>query len=158
MILPIGKRKYRTDSRRGFTLVELVLVILLISILVGLSTPLFKRTFSDLELRNISLDIAKMINYAQEMAIVDKIKYKLNFNIDRGEFWIAGRHGKKITLPRGLKITLDAEYIDKGELAFYPDGRSDKAEIKITDRKTGEGRLIKIKGFGSRVEIKRIER
>ena len=68
----------------GFTLLELTLVVLLIAVLIGLSTPLFRRTFSSIQIRNISFNIAKTVNYAQEMAIVEKVSYKLNFNYDEG--------------------------------------------------------------------------
>ena len=44
----------------------------------------------------------------------------------------------------------------KKEIIFYPDGRSDKAEIKVTD-KSQKGYLILIKGFGSQIPVEAIE-
>ncbi len=169
-MLPIGKRKHRNNSIKafipldnkyltGFTLIELVLVILLISILIGLSTPIFRRTFSNLELKNTTYNISKMINYAEEMAIIDKVNYKINFDFEKGKYWITkgeekigGRYGRTFFLPRGLTFTGKRE-----EITLYPDGSSGRAEIKIVD-KTGEGYQLQIKGFGSRVQIEEIKK
>ncbi|MCQ9207713.1 MAG: prepilin-type N-terminal cleavage/methylation domain-containing protein, partial [Omnitrophica bacterium] len=104
-----------TLLRAGFTLIELVLVILLISILTAISTPLFRRTFSDIVLKNTAYDMAKVINYIGEMAIIEKVKYKLNLDFENGKYWItkyglseegvvygrvSGRYGKDFFLPR----------------------------------------------------------
>ncbi|MCK4462842.1 MAG: prepilin-type N-terminal cleavage/methylation domain-containing protein [Candidatus Omnitrophica bacterium] len=165
MILRIGSRNQRNKYLTGFTLIELVLVILLISILVALSTPLFRRTFSDLELRNTAFNITKLINYAQEMAIIERTNYKLNFDFKKGKYHltylvatedtpvyekIEGRHGKTFLVPRGL--TLEGK---KDEIIFYPDGRSDKVKLNLID-KNGKGYLLRVKGFGRHVEMEEI--
>jgi len=166
MTSQIGKKNPQTNH--GFTLIELVLVILLISILTALSAPLFKRTFSDLVLRDASLDMAKVISYAREMAIIERVNYRLDLNFEERKYRITrynpsgedaryekikGRHGKDFILASGLGLSAG-----ENKLVFYPDGRSDKLTIKIRDGKTGEGRILEVKGFGSAVEIKRIKK
>jgi len=149
----------------GFTLIELILVILLISVLVGLSTPLFRKTFSALQIRNVVSNTTKIINYAQEMAIIEKTNYRANFDFEKEKYWltkyvfsengsaykkIGGKCGKTFSIPKGLTITGNDT-----EITFYPDGRSEKAEIRIID-KNKEGLLLRVKGFANRVEIKEI--
>lgn len=174
MTLPIGKKNPRnkatreTRVRTGFTLIELILVILIISIITSLSLPLFRRTFSDLVFKNASFNMAQMINYAREMAIIEKKTYKLNMDSENNKYWITrynpsaeeagyekikGRYGKEHFMPRGLGLSFD-----KKEIIFYPDGRSDEAGIKISDEKTRETRILRVKGFGSRVKIEEIDR
>lgn len=136
MILPTGKKR---RSNSGFTLIELVLVIFLISILVALSTPLFKRTFTNLELKNVSFNIAKIISYAREMAIVERANYRINF--DFGRFFY---------LPEGVTLEAEAE-----EINLYPDGSCDRVEIRIADEK-GRGYLLRVREFGSHVKIEEI--
>ena len=168
MILPIGKKRCSNSgfirplrARAGFTLIELVLVIFLISILVALSTPLFKRTFTNLELKNASFNIAKIISYAREMAIVERANYRVNFDFEEGKIWITkldppdykrigGRYGRPFPFPDGVTVEAESE-----EITFYPDGRSDRAEISITD-KNGKGYLLRIRGFDSQVKIEEI--
>jgi len=159
--MQVTSNKYR----RGFTLIELVLVILFISIITALSTPLFRNTFSELELKNTTFNLSKIINYAQEMAIIDKASYKLNFDFDGGAYWLTksyfvdrkqtftkleGKYGRKFYFPDGLALTAS-----KKEIVLYPDGRSDTAEISIVD-KNGRGRSLKVASFGSQVEIEEI--
>ena len=161
-------RARQPGARIGFTLIELVLVILLISILTGLSTPLFRRTFSDILLRNAAFDMSKLINYAQEMAIIDKLSYKLNLELEKNEYrltrrniageatsfeTIKGRYGKVYSLPGDMELDCDKE-----EVLFYPDGRSDEVEIEIRDKKKGTGRKLTVKGFGAQLEIEVLER
>jgi len=159
-----GKR-HAGSRKAGFTLIELVLVALIISILIGLSTPLFRNTFSDLQLKNTAFNLAKLINYTREMAIIESTNYRINMNFKKREFWvtkldssgdeavykrIGGRYGKFFSLPEGLILKSK-----KNKITFYPDGRSNEAEIKIIT-KTGEGRLLHVKGFGTEIEIKDI--
>jgi len=154
--------KSRRPNRAAFTLIELILVILIISILISLSSPLLKKRFSDLELQNTTFNLSGTINYAQEMAIVEKANYRLNFDFDKGRYWITklgstddtdlykrigGRYGKVFFIPKGL--TLSGK---DNEITLYPDGRSSRAEIKIIS-KDRQGSVLRVKGFGSNVEI-----
>ena len=162
-----GRAAKRALPHTGFTLIELVLVILLISVLTAVSTPLFRRTFSDIVLKNAAYDMAKMITYTGEMAIIEKAKYKLNLDFENGKYWItryglseegavygrvSGRYGKDYFLPRGLSLSGALNSV-----VFYPDGRADEAKITIRDTKGGDGSVLEIKGFGSRVKIEKLE-
>ncbi|MBL7156753.1 MAG: prepilin-type N-terminal cleavage/methylation domain-containing protein [Candidatus Omnitrophica bacterium] len=161
----LTEKKLFGAGRAGFTLIELILVALLISILISLSTPLFRRTFSDIQLKNTAFNMARMINYMREIAIIERANYKLNLDHKKGTYWImkldsfgekpvykriGGRYGRTFSLPEGLRF---GDKVKK--IVFYPDGRSNEAEIKIVD-KNGEGRILHVKGFGSEIEIKDI--
>ncbi|MFH1380575.1 MAG: hypothetical protein ABIH57_00185 [Candidatus Omnitrophota bacterium] len=170
MTLQIGMKAIKSKlnikpklSQAAFTLIELVLVILFIAILAALSTPLFRNTFTDLELKNTTFNLSKTINYAQEMAIIDRTIYRLNFDFENGRYWVTklgvaegknvfeklgNKYGRDFVFPRGITFTSDEDKIN-----FYPDGRSDTAEIKIGNTK-GNGESIILQGFGSRIEVK----
>ena len=190
MISPIGTNQRPNSSRKGFTpleicfrrrikksltgftLIELVLVILLVSVIAALSTPLFRRTFSDLELKGASFTMAKLINYARQTAIIEKANYKLNLDFAEGKFWITkrdsaageaeykgigSRYGKVFSLPGGVRFAdADGNFNEKSEIVFYPDGRSAGGDIKIVN-KAGDGRILRVRGFGRRVEIEGVE-
>jgi len=150
----------------GFTLIELAIVVLLISVLVGLSTPLFRRTFSDIELKNSSYDIAKLINYAQETAVIEKANYRMNFDTDRGKYWLTkldlseesprykrlkDKYGRVFSAPEGSILR-----IKHNEITLYPNGRSDAAELVIAN-KNQEGYVLRVKGSGSNILIERFK-
>ncbi|MDO8535446.1 MAG: prepilin-type N-terminal cleavage/methylation domain-containing protein [Candidatus Omnitrophota bacterium] len=146
----------------GFTLIELTLVTLLVLIIAGLSTPLFKKTLSDLSARNTSFTICKLINYAQEMAVLERNNYKVAFDLKKGRYQLltlsastkppayiktTGRFGKLFALPQGLRFAGE-----KSGVVFYPDGHCD--EIVVNVLAGAGGYSIMVKGFGNAVEIK----
>jgi len=159
MILPIGRRL----SKSGYTLIELILLAIIILIIVGISTPQFRKTFSDLELKETSYSIAKLISFAQEKSILEATSYKLILNVDEARYYLVkpdpkreGRYirlkkrfGKTFLLPRGVSLKSD-----KKEVLFYPDGHSEKATITLRGKEK-KLKLI-IKGNLGYVQIKEI--
>jgi len=151
--------------QQGFTLLELVLVISLILLIAGFSGPLFRRTFSDLELKNTVYNLSKIINYAQEMAIIERTNYKIIFNDEENKYWltkldtkdaesiykrIGGKYGRTFRLPESFTLFYEKEYV-----TLYPDGQADKYKIKIFD-KSGHGYELNVKGFGNQVVTEEI--
>ncbi len=157
-----GLAPLEMKSLTGFTLIELTLVTLLILVLAGLSAPLFKKTLSDLSAKNISFDICKLANYAQEMAVLERVNYKIALDFKNGKYQllkffssvlppaykkVTGRFGRLFGLPQGLKLSGS-----KNGAIFYPDGHCD--EIRVDVFTSAGGYSIMIKGFGNMVEIK----
>ena len=155
----------RLRRTSGFTLIELTLVTLLILILAGLSTPLFKKTLSDLSARNASFSICKLINYAQEMAVLERVNYEIAFDFKNSKYRLfklsvsekppayvkaAGRFGKLYGLPQGLKLAGV-----KDAVVFYPDGHCDEVNVSVLTKIGGYS--VKAKRFGNMVEINSLE-
>lgn len=154
MTLQIGMTPSKVDRSAGFTLIELMLVILLLSVLTGLSVPLLRRATSDFALEDTSFTIEKLIHYAQEMSVLDGVIYQLNLDPPKSVFWltrsgvaIKNKTGRKFRLPRDLKLE-SRRY----SVSFYPDGRADDAEIRIL-AKDETGRRVRVKGLLNEVEV-----
>ncbi len=148
-MLPTGKSPLRSANkmcRRGFTFLELIFVILIIAVLTGVSMPMFKNTFLNMQMSQISSDLAEALNYARQSAILNRNEYRVRLNADGGDFWIEyktfqdnkikfekleGKFGRIYNLPKGVSMTSD-----KDALAFYPNGRADIATIVIKNDKT----------------------
>lgn len=157
---PIGRKQ---RNKAGFTLIELLLSVLIIAILVGMATPLFRRQFTDLELRNSAYNIAKLISYAQRKAIGEQKYFKINFDYELGKYWLAAgedikefkrlkhRYGKKFSLPEGIAIRGEKKFF-----IFFPNGRSEKIEITVSSKK--RGLTLKTKGSMGHVEIEPAEK
>ena len=163
--------------RMAFTLIELTLVTVIILALVGLSIPLFRKTFSELSAKNTVFNISKLINYAQERSIIDRENYKITFNFTRNQYQLFNakqsadkliymqsrdRFGRVFTLPQGLSFkdpSVQATHQQgeeyKEEIVFYPDGHCNILAIEVLD-KSGAGYKITAKGFGSLVEMKEV--
>lgn len=149
-ILQIGRRL----NRPAYTLIELVLLTVIILILVGISTPLFRRSFSHLQLEDASFNFARLVNFAQERAVIESLPYRLVLDLDHSRYFLTKpdpevkdkyirlkeRWGRTFSLPIGVKLKAD-----KKEIIFYPDGHSDKASISFT----GKDKSLKINVKGN---------
>ena len=151
-------------QRAGFTLIELTLVTFLLLTLVGLSIPLFKKTFSNFSARDTSFNISKLINYAQEMAVLERKNFKIAFNFEKGAYQLfesdimskepvykrtSGRFGRLFGIPQGLKLTGD-----KKDMIFYPDGHCDAIKVNILSKESRYS--VVVKNFGNMVDIKEV--
>ncbi|NQT06348.1 MAG: hypothetical protein HQ575_02300 [Candidatus Omnitrophica bacterium] len=157
--MQIGRKP--NNSQHGYTLLELILLAIIITVLVGVSTPLFKNTFSDLELKDASFNLSRIIGFVQEKAILEGLNFKIVLNADKSLYYISkedpkrkgiyerlkDKTGRLFKLPRDVKIKSTVK-----EITFYPDGHSQKASITLTGR-TGSVTL-NVKGNMGYVEVK----
>jgi len=150
----------------GFTLIELALVAVIIAILLSISTPVFRRTYRDLQLREASYNISKFINYSRTMSITERINTRLNFDFELGKYWltvsgnpedpdaferIAGRLGRFYSVPSGLKLRGEDKDLD-----FYPNGRSEAFKIFLENR-NGKGNIIEVEAATGEAKIREAE-
>ena len=151
----------------AFTLIELIIVGAIIVVLVAVSTPLFRRTFKDLELRDAAYNIGKIIQYAQQKAIVEEKKYRLVFYFEKKAYrlfslseekkgetissWkeITGRFGVYFYLPEGVSFKAG-----KDKIIFLPNGRCDKISVYIAGK--DKAFEIKTNGRTGHVEISEV--
>jgi hypothetical protein len=149
----------------SFTLIELTLVTFLLLTLIGLSIPLFKKTLSGLSAQDTSFNISKLVNYAQEIAVLERKNFKITFNFQGGKYQlleivpsvkpappkkIPGRFGRSFSLPQGLKLSGDRK-----DVLFYQDGHCDAFTVKVLAKEGGYS--IRSKGFGNMVEVKEVQ-
>jgi len=141
----VGKSKW---SREGFTLIELIVVISLISIMLFLSVPRFSYFFtSDDTARTLRWLIVK-IKLLKTSAVKEQKMYTLHADMDSGLLWIsnesmeteedkAAAMEQGFTLPDDVKLA-DVEFPNTGkipagtaDISFYKRGFSDRAIIHI---------------------------
>jgi len=144
MILQTGLMKSlkKRLSSKGFTLIELFIVSVIILVLISISTPLFRKTFADMELKETASRLERFIAFAQQEAIINVTVYRMFFDfenktyqlfVDTGEEGVGfeevrDKFGRIFNLPKGISIEGTAE-----EILFYPDGHSDKVELTLTN-------------------------
>ena len=173
-ISEIGKK----DQNRsiGFTLLELIIVATIILVLVAVSTPLFRTSFSDLELKDAAYNISKLIRYGQQRAVIEEKKYRLLFDFARKNYhllaeeeegeradiavegrkhpgWksVQGRFGKYFSLPEGVKFSGE-----HNSITFLPNGRCNEISLYVIDKKK-KSIEIKTNGRAGYVEVSEVK-
>ncbi len=136
----------------GFTMIELLLVLIILSVVAGLAIPNFSTTYSKVKLKKTADNIAFVMRYAQSRSIQKKIMHQLRFDATSLKYWIEQggkesdeggldfrrvptRYGKMYSVPDTIKAEFEHE-----EILFYPDGRIQKTEVTIEQK----GQVIKL--------------
>ena len=132
---------------KGFTFIELILVIALISIMLFLAIPKFQSNFLSNSTKAVSRWLLINIPNLKEKAQKEQREYILHVDFGANNFWISREtmsdeglkteEVNKYQLPEDIKL-LDVEYPDQmtistGQAQIYFDekGYSDKAIIHI---------------------------
>lgn len=152
MISPIGSDPHRQRPQAGFTLLELLIVILILAVLVGVSVPQFRRTFRHLQLQVFASDVAKLLTYASRRAVARGEVLRVQFDVEGRRYWLAmaqgtspedefekvsGKFGRISSVPQSISFESSAR-----EVTFYPDGRADRFEMFIFDDSQSGYRLV----------------
>src|SRR5262245_43251673 len=149
---PSGIRA-RIDSAEGFTLIEIGLVLLIISVIVALVVPRF-RDQSQAELMAQARRMAITFRFLQEQAVLNGRVYRLNFDLDQQRYFVtsdeegvdlggaftteSGTLTKDVALPASMQIAAVDVPMISGKLyegvAFthcYPDGSVDPTVVHL---------------------------
>lgn len=83
-----GKSEIRKGRRAGFTLVEVVLVLVLTLVISSISLPYFAHAYKGTQLRTAARTITRMARYARSMAIMREEKLTLALNHETMEIFL----------------------------------------------------------------------
>jgi prepilin-type N-terminal cleavage/methylation domain-containing protein len=125
----------------GFTFVELLIVVILLSVVSALSVPNFRSTYYNFLLSDTSHNLTYLMRYAQASAIAERTNYRLNFDSEYSKYWltksageegdfarIAGKLGKVFDLNDSITVKTDNMTVN-----FSPDGKIDKTNIYLSN-------------------------
>ena len=140
------------NKNSGYTLIELVVVITIISIMLFFAIPRFQSTVLTDNTKKFSRWIITTIRGLKAASVRDQKRFILNVSLDSGKFWvtsdamseeelqIAQQDGYR--LPEDVRI-VDIEFPFKGkitggqvEISFYKADYSDKVMIHIENSRS----------------------
>lgn len=154
------------DGEKGYTLIELVVVMVLISITLAVSVPRFRTALVSDQLRYSSRRLVGMIKGVRAKAVRDYSDYRLYFDFDRRRVWYArvadDGTGEVVSetfqLPEGITL-LDIWSSGDGKrdggkpfLSLSRKGYAEQAAIHLAGE---DGRMVTllVRPFLSRVRI-----
>ncbi len=86
-----GSTKVNPARRRaGFTLIEVILVVVISLILLAVSLPHFAHTYKGSKLRSATRTVNRMARYARSMAIMRETKMSIVLNHETMEIYLGG--------------------------------------------------------------------
>ncbi|MCM8778927.1 MAG: hypothetical protein NC898_06855 [Candidatus Omnitrophica bacterium] len=96
---------------KGFSIVELGVSIIIVSIFVLISLPVFKETISSLQFENLAQRIVSFLRYAQELAVTQNKPYKLEVYKDEKRLFLVTdektQRGKELIIPRDYTFSTE---------------------------------------------------
>lgn len=118
----------------GFSLVELMVVMLIASMMFALVGVSISRSIEGAEIRNASREIVAGIRHTRGQAIIQRQQQVFHVDADAKTWTAAGREPVKI--PEGLDITIDTARSEltgenAGGIRFYPDGASTGGSVEL---------------------------
>jgi len=135
---------------RAFTLIELVLVMVVISVIIAVVAPSFHGSSRGRRTGDTASQIVSLALYARSQAITQGKTYRLNLDPDSGTYELSVRdydtfetlNNWSYRTPEGVRIACDVQSQQDGlYIEFRPTGRTDPATIRVTD---DDGMLVEV--------------
>lgn len=125
-------------SNEGFTLLELMIVLFLITLMLGLSSVFFANTLPSGRFHATAREMASMLKHARALAEIQGKDETLLINLDDRKYGIEGL--KTMTIPDGIKIKIEDPLrgeIEEGKytFTFHSYGSAEGGTIVLWDGK-----------------------
>lgn len=140
-------------SNNGFTLLEMLIVLVIISVMSALSIPYLGNSIDRLNIKAAARSIAASLRYARSLAASEKVICLSMFDLDNQRLVISqeslrtetlSKDQKVYELPEGVRFRIsDAKPgIDETyQIVFYPAGNSSGGEVFIEDDRKNSFRI-----------------
>ena len=162
---------------KGFSLIELIIVLIIISLSISLVTPSLSRFSKTIELKATAKKVSGILRYCRSEAVNKGLVYQVVFNSELREVKVQSmermgeekgkdeKNEKKIpkkiySFPEGIHIreieVASSQYpSDLPTIEFYPNGGSNGGLI-VFDRQDHKGYRIKVHFLTGMVKIEEV--
>ncbi|MBM3239338.1 prepilin-type N-terminal cleavage/methylation domain-containing protein [Candidatus Poribacteria bacterium] len=78
----------KSKEPKGFTLIELTIVIALMMILYAIATPSLRNLAPSSRLKSSAREIQSLLTYARDVAMTENVGYLVIFDLDEQQYWL----------------------------------------------------------------------
>lgn len=143
------------NSERGFTLIELVLVLAILALSTAVVLPNIEKGLQDRQVRRSALKLAATARELRSRALYDGVPVRLLLNIPRNTFGAA--KDQEVQFPSDVRIAR----VEGGEdisremhgFAFYPNGSSQGGQIILTDASRNTAYVVSLHPLTGKIEV-----
>jgi general secretion pathway protein H len=133
----------------GFSLIEILVVLVVISIILAVSYPSMSRASNALHLKATGRDVLNTFRYAREKAVTEQIRMKVLVDKEKQQLTLTnffGDEARTYSLPKEVRIQRIAfagNEIAGGSMVvrFLPNGSCDSSEVLL---QADKGARIKV--------------
>jgi prepilin-type N-terminal cleavage/methylation domain-containing protein len=145
------------SDRRGFTFVEIILVLLLIGVSLLLVLPNINKGLQDREVRSSAMGLAAVARDLRRRAVLDGIPQLLVLYPQQNSYLVGRRREVQLPLEVMFASVEGGETIDRDTTKFYffPNGSSLGGEIVLGDREGRTAYAVRFEGLTGRVAVAR---
>ena len=131
------------DLNRGFTLVEIMVVLVIVALMMALVGSSISRNISGAQMRTAASKVAASLRYTRTRAILTKSEQVFLVDTEKLTYQAAEREAKK--LPEGMTVELNTARSELtsetvGGIRFYPDGGSTGGNVRLE----ANGRIYRV--------------
>ncbi len=135
----------RRGFQSGFTLLELVLVLMIISTALAVAAPSLRGWSKGAQLRDSADEFLSVARWARMHAIADSQVHRITVDRAAGRYWATvqngsefvaphGEFGQQFKVPDGCTIAMaDEQRAPLESVDFFPTGRATPALVRIED-------------------------
>jgi general secretion pathway protein H len=121
-------------TQRGFTLIEIIAVMVLLSIIVAMVAMSFSKSMSGAKVEAASRDLVAALRYTRGQALVHSAQAALDIDLEHNTYQAPGK--PIVRLPKEMRMQLVTAEIEQtstssGRIRFFPDGASTGGHITV---------------------------
>jgi general secretion pathway protein H len=132
-LIPIPESRARLRAH-GFTLIEMIAVIVLLAIVMTVVTISFSKSLQSARIRGASRDLVAALRYTRGQAIVKGEQEVLVLDLDNNSYTAPGKGAVKLPKDMTLRLTTAEQEqtgANAGGIRFFADGSSTGGHISV---------------------------